>query len=257
MKLAVSNISFPKDAEPNIYDFLAQNGFSGLEIAPTRLYAENPYDYAKDFSAFAKDLKKNYGLTICSMQAIWYGISGNIFDNEQRSALIDYTKRAIDFAAAGGCENLVFGCPKNRNMADGDTPEKADEFFISVAEYASKNGCFIALEPNPSIYGTNFINTTAQALEYCSRLAIQGLKVNIDFGTIVNNDENPADIFGDLSFVNHIHISEPYLAPLKPRDVHHAVKDLTYNRYVSLEMATPDDVDTFKQSALYLSNLFS
>ncbi len=256
MKLAVSNIGFPKDAEPAIYDFLAQNGFSGLEIAPTRLFPENPYDHAKDFAVFAKDLKKNYGLTICSMQSIWYGVSGNIFNIEQRGALIDYTKRAIDFAAAGGCENLVFGCPKNRNMAENDAPENADEFFISVAEYANKNGCFIALEPNPSIYGTNFINTTKEALDYCARIKNLGLKVNIDFGTIVNNEENPADIFGDLSLISHIHISEPYLAPLQPRDVHHAVKNLAYNRYVSLEMATPDDVDTFKQSALYLSKLF-
>ncbi len=256
MKLAVSNIGFPKDAEPSIYDFLAQNGFSGLEIAPTRLYPENPYDHAKDFSVFAKDLKKNYGLTICSMQSIWYGVSGNIFSSDERDSLIDYTKRAIDFAAAGGCENLVFGCPKNRNMAENDTPENADEFFISVAEYAKKNGCFIALEPNPSIYGTNFINTTKQALDYCARIKNPGLKVNIDFGTIVNNEENPADIFGDLSLISHIHISEPYLIPPQPRDVHHAIKDFAYDRYVSLEMATPDDVDIFKHSALYLSKLF-
>lgn len=50
-----------------------------------------------------------------SMQSIWYGRTEKLFGTEEeRNLLLDYTKSAVDFAAAIGCKNLVFGCPKNR-----------------------------------------------------------------------------------------------------------------------------------------------
>ena len=69
---------------------------------------------------WAEKLKREYDLSVVSLQSIWYGRNESLFGSyEERQALLEYTKRAIDFACAVGAKNIVFGCPKNRNIEDG------------------------------------------------------------------------------------------------------------------------------------------
>ena len=120
MKLSISNIAWKKENDKEMYDFLSLNGFSGIEIAPTRIFPEAPYDKLNEAKKWAEDLKSQYGLMISSMQSIWYGRKENIFSSHfERLVLFDYTKKAIDFARSIECKNLVFGCPKNRNIPVG------------------------------------------------------------------------------------------------------------------------------------------
>ncbi|MDR0676808.1 MAG: sugar phosphate isomerase/epimerase, partial [Elusimicrobiota bacterium] len=67
--------------------------------------------------------------------------------------MLDYTKRAVDFSVAVGCENVVFGCPKNRNIPNdiNNALDIASNFFSQIAAYAVKNRIVIALEPNPTV----------------------------------------------------------------------------------------------------------
>ena len=78
MKISVSNIAWDKENDGLMYAFLADNGIQGLEIAPTRLF-ENPYDNLEMAHIYAAMLKNRYGLEVCSMQSVWYGIDKNIF----------------------------------------------------------------------------------------------------------------------------------------------------------------------------------
>ena len=120
MKYSISNIAWSAEYDNEMYAFLKQQGIEGLEIAPTRLFT-NPYDNLELAHEYAWMLKNKYGLTVSSMQSIWYGIKESIFGTEEdRQFLIDYTKKAILFAESMGIKNLVFGCPRNRNMPQGD-----------------------------------------------------------------------------------------------------------------------------------------
>ena len=69
MKLAISNIAWTKDNDKAVWQHMSKNDFSGLEIAPTRLLAENPYDSIIEAIQFAKDLTDTYNLLIPSMQS--------------------------------------------------------------------------------------------------------------------------------------------------------------------------------------------
>jgi sugar phosphate isomerase/epimerase len=193
------------------------------------------------------------------MQSIWYGRTENIFRSaEERTALIEYTKRAADFAAAVGCGNLVFGCPKNRNIADSTEciEETAIKFFAAIASYAAANGAVVALEPNPPIYGTNFINTTEQAFEFCRKLGNRGLKVNADLGTMIHYGEPVSLIADNLGLVNHIHISEPKLVPLERRELHKEILTLAFDGYFSIEMGNNGgDLEKVKQTIEYIAVL--
>ncbi len=256
MKLAVSNIGFAKEDEPEIYEFLKSLNFTGLEIAPTRVFETTPYDFNNEFNVFCNNIKQQYNLQVCSMQSIWYGVTQNIFGTKDDvDFLIQYTKKAIDFASAGGCKNLVFGCPKNRNMPSEASINAADDFFWQISQYAHEKGCVIALEPNPTIYATNFINTTKQAFDYKKKIDSPGLMVNVDLGTIINNGETFDDVKNNIEYVSHIHISEPYLKPIEKRNIHKEIKMLNFNGYTSIEMGKTDDIKCFKECAKYISEL--
>ena len=100
MKLSVSNIAWTKEQDEQMYEFLASEKIEGLEIAPTRIFPESPYDKCEKAAGFAAELKEQYGLEIPSMQSIWFGRSENLFASEQeRKTLLEYTKQAIEFTS--------------------------------------------------------------------------------------------------------------------------------------------------------------
>ena len=70
MKLSISNIAWRPQVDDEMYRFLQEYGYSGIEIAPTRLFPDAPYDHCGEAQAFAVWLKETYGLAVSSMQSI-------------------------------------------------------------------------------------------------------------------------------------------------------------------------------------------
>ena len=259
MNLSISNIAWTKELDIEMYQFMKENGLRGLEIAPTRLFAENPYDQIEAAKVFSEKIKNKYGLCIPSMQSIWFGKNESIFGSvSERETLIAYTKKAIDFAVAINCHNLVFGCPKNRNIPDPNLRPIAIEFFRVIGEYAHKHNTIIAIEPNPTIYNTNFIITTSEAFEICKEINSPGIGVNIDFGTIIFNNENFEQVIENIGLVNHIHISEPYLELIQERQIHQQLLRLyktNYDKFISIEMKNTADIKLIKNIIHYVKGV--
>lgn len=261
MNLSVSNIAWDAKNDEEMYGYLSKLGFKGLEIAPTRIFPQNPYEDLESAKAFANILKEKYNLSISSIQSIWYGKTERVFgDKSERQILINYTKKAIDFANAVDCKNIVFGCPKNRNIVNENDNIVAEEFFGLLGEYAFKNNTVLSIEPNPTIYGTNYINYTNQAFELVSNIKCPGFKVNIDFGTIIQNNEDLTIIEKNLHQVNHIHISEPNLEKIEKRNLHQQLaiilKENKYNGFLSIEMKNQNNLDIVKDAMKYLQEVF-
>ncbi|MBS7526802.1 sugar phosphate isomerase/epimerase [Fusibacter paucivorans] len=258
MKLSISNIAWSENDEA-VYAILKQSGFQGLEIAPTRLFPISPYEALDSASAFSQQLFDTYGLTIPSMQSIWYGRGERIFQNQQsQQLLIDYTKSAIDFAAAIQCKSLVFGNPKQRNRMPGDLDNVAF-FFENIANAAQKKDVIIALEANPSIYGTNMFNSTQDVIAFVREINHPALKINLDVGTMIVNNEQVNILTDHVDIIQHVHISEPYLAPIEARPLHDALIRLLmnggYDGFLSIEMKTPPVFDDVLKSIDYLIQL--
>ena len=98
LKLAISNIAWDKADDEAVYAAMQQNGFTGLEIAPTRIFPEYPYENLTGAALFGGYLLNRWGFHVPSMQSIWYGQTGNIFDPVQAEELLDYTAEAFQFA---------------------------------------------------------------------------------------------------------------------------------------------------------------
>lgn len=262
MNLSISNIGWTAEQDNLIYEMMKKYGFSGLEIAPTRIFPEAPYDKLEKAQRWADDLKKLYGFSVSSMQSIWYGRQEKIFGTEEEfQALADYSKKAIDFAAVIGCENLVFGCPKNRNIPAGADPKTGIRFFREIGDYAAEKGTVIGMEANPPIYNTNYVNTTSEAIALVEEVGSKGFKLNLDIGTMIQNGERVDELIGRFSMINHVHISEPGLNPIEQRAIHTALRDILidegYERYISIEMGRTDDMKLLEEKIGYVRRIFN
>jgi sugar phosphate isomerase/epimerase len=261
MKLSISNIAWSQENDLQVYDMMKNLKFSGLEIAPTRIFPQQPYEQLSKASEWVEQLKKQYSFSISSMQSIWYGRQEKLFGtNEERHMLLVYTKKAIDFAVAIHCHNLVFGCPRNRNVPDGIETDLAHSFFKEVGDYAAAHNTVIGMEANPPIYNTNYINDTKAALQLIESVDSAGFKLNLDVGTMICNEESVDLLEGYGKYINHVHISEPGLKPIKKRTFHQTLRDrLTtenYQGYISIEMGKTDDLKLMEDTMCYVKKMF-
>lgn len=257
MRLAISNIAWTGADDSSMYDFMRELGFEGLEIAPTRVIPEAPYDHLTEAAAWRGSLE----FAVPSMQSIWFGRGEKLFaGREDRAVLLDYTRKAILFAQTVGCPNLVFGCPRNRSIPDGADDSVAVEFFRELGEFALAHSTAIGFEANPPIYNTNYINTTAEALDLIDRVNSRGFLLNLDLGTMIENGEPLSVLDGRVDLINHVHISEPGLKAVADRELHRELRlfleRFGYDRYVSIEMGNSCGLDAVKESMRYVAGVF-
>ncbi len=265
MKLALSNIAWLPEQDGQVYHWMGQYGFTGLEIAPTRVVAPPPYEHGAEAKIWHKNLSGFYRFTIPSMQSIWYGRQEQVFGTkEERQWLLEYSIKAFQFANAVHCPHLVFGCPKNRRIPAGMAWETAQElavgFFRELGESAKAWGTVVGLEANPQIYGTNFINDTVSAFDWAHRINSAGIQVNLDVGTMIQNREPIDGLYGKIKMVSHVHVSEPHLAPIQRRKLHQELAQCLaeghYEGFLSIEMAKPETLSILEESMHYVKEVF-
>ena len=121
MKLSISNIAWDSVNDNKIYNCMKAFSFTGLEIAPTRIFPDAPYDCLKEAKQWKENLLEEYGFHIPSMQSIWFGRQENIFGTQrERDLLTMYTNKAIDFAAEIDCGNFCAISEKIESKTDAE-----------------------------------------------------------------------------------------------------------------------------------------
>ena len=261
LKLAVSNIGWNAEQDEEAYALMKKYQFTGLEIAPTRIFPEKPYERLEEAALWSRNLAKKHGFTVTSLQSIWFGRQERLFGTEEeREVLAEYTRQAIDFSSAVGSRNLVFGCPRNRVCPDGTDPEAGLRFFAEIGNYAAQRGTVIGMEANPAIYNTNYINSTSEALDLIRAVGSRGFLLNLDVGTMIQNEEDPAGLEGNVNLINHVHISEPGLKPIEQREIHQDLKriltDGSYEGFVSIEMGKVEELSVIEEARRDVRSVF-
>ena len=226
MKLAISNIAWMPDERGAVYDLMAEAGVTGLEIAPGLFFhaAKDPFLPSPDVAQAALAEITDRGLTLVSMQSLLFGVtSAGLFDGAKATAnLARGMERAIALAGRFSIPNLVFGSPGQRRVPNGlpmnRALDQAAEMFRSFAAAAQSAGTKIAIEANPAAYGTNFLNTLDEAVDFVAKVDHPAVVSILDLGAMHMNGDfatTAARIPALLPRLNHVHVSEPNLAPLR------------------------------------------
>jgi D-psicose/D-tagatose/L-ribulose 3-epimerase len=248
MKLAASNIAWDPSEDDEVAGVLRQHGFSGVEIAPSKRW-DAPAEATPGEIADYRTAWEHRGMQVVAMQALLYGRSDlQLFGPESaRRSLREYLTAIVELAHGLGARALVFGSPKNRKrgmMPLDEATSIAVEFFRELGTVAASRDCLFCIEPNPPMYDCDFINTTAEAIALCERIASPGVKVNGDVGAMTANGENPeATLSGPMSWLGHFHASEPQLAEVGDSPMHgtasRQLRAAGWPGWVSIEMRAP------------------
>lgn len=258
MKLSISNIAWKQENDEEMYRICRNMGYSGIEIAPSRIFGKNPYHDINAVNKYKNKMKEEFNLTVSSIQSIWYGKKGFLFKGDY-DELLEYTYNALHFAGCIGAKNVVFGSPVMRKVFQPEDYQKGICFFSEVSRRAGEKGTVFAIEANPVIYGTNYINYTLEAMAIVKQINEEHLKVNLDMGTVIFNEESLEGIEKNMELINHVHISEPHLAIIEKREIHkelfQILKNSKYDGYVSIEMKCQEKIDDVKRVMEYISKL--
>lgn len=255
MKFAMSNIAWNPEERIEAYHALVDSGVYGLEIAPGLFFhhADNPFEPDSVEIQLALKEIASIGLELVSMQSLLFGASGAALFNGA-NALDVFEGRmiqAIKLAGTLSIPNIVFGSPKQRVIPEGMSVEHAREHaanvFRNLGDVALLAETAIAIESNPAIYGTNFLNTLDEVTEFVTYVNHPAIVSILDLGAMHVNGEFskiPKRLPLMLSKLNHVHVSEPELA-LAPQSsdqlagVLSSLNTLGYTKSVSIEMRRP------------------
>ncbi len=225
MKLSISNIAWDTSIDNDVADLLQHRNVHNIDIAPGKYF----FDFKKLSDPEIKAVKKwwsDRNITICGMQSLLYGTQClNIFNKNCQKSMLEHLKRVCHIGGVLNANKLVFGSPRNRDLSIV-APELAEDialnFFNRLGDIAISEGVVICLEANPTCYGTNWITTTLEALEFVTKLNHRGIGVQLDLGTVYTNNESLEELLlkGSKSF-SHIHLSEMKMAPVINTDDAH------------------------------------
>jgi len=256
MILGVSNIAWAPEERLAAYDLMEAAGVTGLEIAPALFFSRADDPFEPDNTAVANALNEieSRGLSLVSMQSLLFGVYGaNLFgDDAARNAFENGMHRAINLAGRLGIPNLVFGSPAQRRIPEGmtfsDAFDQAVGTFHRLGDRASSAGTVISVEPNPVAYGTNFLNTLDEVELFVEKVAHPSVALILDLGAMHMNNtfDTVIERLETLApNLNHVHVSEPQLAPA-PDDktalapILAELQRIRYRRAVSIEMRRTD-----------------
>jgi hypothetical protein len=225
--LAVSNIAWEPNQDLEIASLLRQFGVHHIDLAPTK-YIQWQSSTAVAELKKIKSFWAQYEIEIRGFQSLLFGRSElNIFRESDWSDLIDHFEHVIELAKICEVTKLVFGSPKNR--LKGELPlsvanQIVGSFFTEIDDRLNGSDICLLLEPNPKEYGCDFLTNTIEACEFLANRQFSNIKIQLDLGTCLYNEESPRDLMSkyETSF-GYCHLSTIELAPL------HEIS----NRYIS------------------------
>ena len=245
MRLAVSSLAWPPEADAAVAETLRRCRVGGVELAPTKVWPK-PLEASEAAVREYRRFWERHGLRVVALQAILFGRPDlTVFEDEaKRAETIDYLAGMCRLAGWLGAGVLVFGSPKNR-LVGSLSPAQADtiarDFFTRVGERAAKCDTAVCIEPNPVEYGCDFVTRTEDAARLVAAVNHPGFGLHGDAGGMALSGDSPDLLTRYGRTLRHFHISEPHLVPIGQGGVDHtalaaALQAGGYKRWVSIEM---------------------
>lgn len=245
MKLGLSNLAyseFPTDAD---VERLAQLGFSGIEVAPTRIASWMDLTEER-VEAFRKTLA-GVGFSVPSLQAIFFGIDDVqlLGDNASFERMMAHMHVVGRIGQQLGAGIAVFGAPRQRgrgNLTEDVAFELGRDRFSRLAEISHQYGVTIGLEPVPPSYGCDFLHTWQLVKSMVNAVSLPGLGVHLDTSCVQLGGGDISEAVEQCAEqLVHFHAAEPELrdfgAPVAPHQPAAAALCASgYEKWVVIEM---------------------
>tara|TARA_A200000113_G_scaffold211191_1_gene211684 strand:+ start:850 stop:1659 length:810 start_codon:yes stop_codon:yes gene_type:complete len=264
MKLSVSNLAWPVSENDWCLSTLSNNGISGVEIAPLKVFNSWESITTNDISK-SKEKFASYGLEVSSFQAITFGTEGLALlgATDAKKRFYKHLEKVAWLLAEFETKIAVFGSPALRKQSSFNSGE-LEEIFMSINEVFARQNVTLAWETVPSYYGCNVLNTLKTSNEFLSNPLLTNICRHFDTGCqYLSGDLNDNQFIKFLSKSKHLHVSEVDLAdfsePSKYNlEIADTVSQIYHGEWCVLEMGDKNfERSRFSSSIDNFARLFS
>lgn len=245
--LTVSNIAWHDGSDPVFLEKVADAGFDGIDIAPTKIWPG--WQLPDDRGAGFRGQLGQYGLCAVGMQSLFFGAGQlNLFlqEDDGWQAFLSHMERLAEIATATGATRIVFGAPASRDPHSLDTDtawQIACERLRLVGDLYQGRNIVLCMEPVPSAIGGRFLCSTMETADFLRAVNHASVKLNLDTAVLLHENADISETITQCAdLVGHVHASEPALGNFEyPRVDHTAVsaalRKVGYKGAIAIEMA--------------------
>jgi sugar phosphate isomerase/epimerase len=266
MKFAICNETFQDWPLEKACALAADCGYTGLEIAPFTLAKYVTEITAARRQEIRKTVQKA-GLEVVGLHwllAKTEGLHLTSPDEAVRRKTAAYLGELARFSADLGGKIMVFGSPKQRDLAPGMTRQAgmthAAEVFRAAMPAMEKTGVTVGLEPlTPQ--DTTFMNTAADGMELVGLVGSPHCRLHLDCKAMAGAEKEPisAVIHRYHKWLVHFHANDPNLqgpgfGSLDFRPILKALREVGYRGWISVEVFdfTPGPERLARESIRYM-----
>lgn len=267
---AICNELFEGWPLERVLSYCAGVGYEGVEVAPFTL--------AKDIrglpSSRAGELRRaaeGAGIAIVGLHWLLTspeGLSINSPDDRVREETREFMFALVKLCRELGGRVLVFGSPKQRNVAEGESYEAAwarsVEMFRVVGEEAERRGAVIAVEPLTR-QETNFLTTMEETVRLIEEVGSPAVRLHLDVKAMVRGERKRPEVVirEGKDHLVHVHANDanlrgPGFGETDFAPIAEALAEIGYDGYVSVEVFdfSPDPQTIATRSLGYLREVF-
>lgn len=269
MKFAICNETYQGWDFINTCLDIAEAGYHGVEVAPFTLH-QDPRQLTEKAAASQAEYARLAGLEVIGLHWLLVkppGMHLTTADDGVRRDTVEFGKHLARLCAAMGGKIMVWGSPKQRNIADGDNradaTRRAADAIREIADVAGPLGVTIAMEPLTTLE-TNFLTTAAQTIEFIKLVDHPACRLHLDVKAMSGESlQIPRIIADSKAYLAHFHANDPNLrgpgfGEVKFEPIAAALKEANYRGYVSVEVFDykPDPQTIARKSLAYLRSTF-
>ena len=245
--LTVSNIAWRDGADSAFLLMVANAGFDGIDVAPTKVWPE--WQIPEDLGESFRFKLESYGLSAVGMQSLFFGAGPlNLFaqDIQDVQAFMSHMKRLAAIAKTTGVSRVVFGAPANRdpgNLEKDIAWQLAGDRLCAIGDYYESCGIQLCMEPVPAALGGKFLRSTEETVAFLNTINHKAVRLNLDTAVLFSEAADITRTIAECAeLIGHVHASEPGLGSFGEPQVDHAtvsdaLRSIGYSGAVAIEMA--------------------
>jgi sugar phosphate isomerase/epimerase len=252
MKFAICNETFLDWPFDKAFDFAAECGYTGIEIAPFTIAPEDRQFDARQISAARRAevcrQADSWGLEVVGLHWLLAKTSGFHLtspDAQVRRHTAAYLQDLARLCRDLGGSKMILGSPAQRNILPGVTPEQAFDYAAQVVDESlgvlEETGVTLCMEPLAPAEG-NFLNTAADAVRLIERVGHPNCRLILDCKAMSSEAVPiPELVRRHVSLLAHFHANDPNkqgpgFGELDFVPIFAALGEVDYRGWVSVEV---------------------